>query len=131
MTNTEKEKITELKSQGCGYKKIAMLTGISENTVKSFCRRNSDTAEDKPKEHKCLNCGVAVEQNAGRKEKKFCSDKCRNAWWNAHPEAVKRKAVYDFICPSCSRPFRAYGNKDRKYCSRDCYIEDRFGGGRR
>lgn len=26
----------------------------------------------------------------------------------------------------CGKAFVAYGNKDRKYCSHDCYIRDRF-----
>ena len=131
MTDAQKNKIAELRIQGCGYKKIAALTGISENTVKSYCRRNDVAVPDeKPAEHRCLNCGALVEQKAGRKVKKFCSDKCRNRWWNAHPGKVKRKMVYEFVCSCCGKPFSAYGNKDRKYCCRDCYIEDRFGGGR-
>ena len=46
----------------------------SANTVKSFCRRNTQQSKteqpfaiDAP-EHNCLCCGVPVEQNAGRKE---------------------------------------------------------------
>lgn len=127
MTNAEKAKILEYKNQGYGYKKIAVLTGLSENTIKSFCRRNNVATDGRPEGHKCLNCGVPVEQNAGRKLKKFCSDRCRHAWWNAHPEAVKRKTLYEYVCLGCGKKFQAFG-KDRKYCCRDCYIDDRFGG---
>ena len=59
--------------------------------------------------------------------RKFCSDACRTAWWNSHPDCVDRKAVYAYTCAHCGKPFTAYGNKERKYCSRNCYISDRFG----
>ena len=29
----------------------------------------------------CKNCGGKLEHTPGRKPKKFCSDKCRMAWW--------------------------------------------------
>lgn len=60
---------------------------------------------------------------------KFCSDNCRTAWWNAHPEKVNRRAVYHFTCAHCGKPFTAYGNAKRKYCSHACYIADRYKGG--
>ena len=44
----------------------------------------------------CKCCGVPVQQNLGRKEKKFCSDSCRNKWWNSHLDLVKKQAVYEF-----------------------------------
>ena len=51
---------------------IARKVGISENTVKSFCRRNAQK-EDKPVtgagEHRCLCCGAPVAQQAGRKKR--------------------------------------------------------------
>jgi endogenous inhibitor of DNA gyrase (YacG/DUF329 family) len=134
MTDTQKVLITDLRGKGYGYKKIAQMTGISENTVKSYCRRNSvpmTTVVDTPSadnEHFCLSCGFPVTQKSGRKNKKFCSDRCRNKWWNTHLDQVKRKAIYEFTCPTCGGPFSAYGNANRKYCSHECYIEDRFGG---
>ena len=136
MTNKQKDAIAEYRKSGYGYKKISQITGICESTVKTFCRRNGlagglteteavlDCAAEKP----CQCCGKAVMQQPGRKEKKFCSDSCRNKWWNSHLNLVKRKAMYDFVCPTCGKPFTAYGNRNRKYCSRECYIQDRFGG---
>ncbi len=134
MTNEQKTLIAEMRKNGLGYIKIAQQLGISENTVKSFCRRNKlsantvptlDMSEDmKP----CKCCGKPVKQNPGRKAKLFCSDKCRNTWWNAHLNEVKRKAMYEYTCPTCGKPFTAYGNANRKYCCHVCYVEDRFGG---
>ncbi len=141
MTKDQRKKIDSLRNQGMGYKRIAGMLGLSENTVKSYLRRNatqdmpermSHQTEELPQStaetHNCLQCGQPVRQNPGRKEKKFCSDKCRNAWWNSHLDLVKRKAVYSFTCPVCRKEFTAYGKSNRKYCSHVCYIRGRFGG---
>lgn len=134
MTNAQRDAIMGYRRDGYGYKKISQLTGVCESTVKTFCRRNgltSTAAGEVPHritEKPCLCCGKAVIQYTGRKEKKFCSDSCRNKWWNSHLNLVDRKAMYDFVCPTCGKPFSAYGNMNRKYCSHKCYIEDRFGG---
>ena len=107
--------------------------------MKSFCRRHGlkkeeldtqsaiDAALKKLSIHYCKNCGVKVFQYPGRKEKKFCCDRCRNVWWNAHIADIKRKAMYDLVCPTCGKVFHAYGKKNRKYCSHTCYIKARFG----
>lgn len=138
MTEGQKTQIANLRGEGYGYVRIAQALGISENTVKSFCRRKKLTgkaasqtmpAMTRDGNHFCLCCGKEVAQTPGRKEKKFCSDRCRNKWWNSHLDWVKRKANYEFICPQCRKPFTAYGNAKRKYCSHECYIAHRFGGG--
>lgn len=118
---TEKSKeILHYREQGLGYKKIAALTGYSLNTVKSVCRRNPNGEEKL-----CLQCGAKLVRTPHYKEKKFCSDTCRMAWWNNHPESVNRKAIYHFTCAHCGQPFDSYGNDHRKYCSRACYAEAR------
>ena len=129
MTDEEKGQVLAYRGQGMGYKKIANILGVTENAVKGFCKRQTPIEEEIVPKFVCRSCGKAVEQNHGRKEKKFCSDKCRNKWWNAHLDKVNRKAEYDFVCAYCKKPFRVYGNKNRKYCSHECYIHDRFGGG--
>lgn len=138
MTNEEKKLIDGLRAEGLGYRKIAVRIGISENTVKSYLRKveatetkdtaPAPTAGDAAESHICLYCGKPVAQNPGRKQKKFCSDACRNQWWNNHQDLVRRNAVYHFICPACGKDFSAYGNAHRKYCSHACYIDHRFGG---
>jgi len=136
MTIEQKEQIKRLREDGYGYGKIASMLGLSDNTVKSFCRRQGLTKVSANKGgqgddlHFCKCCGIPIVQMQGRKEKKFCSDTCRMRWWNSHLNEVKRKAVYEFECAFCHRLFTAYGNANRKYCSHDCYVEDRFGGGR-
>ncbi len=135
MTDDQKEAVTRLRTEGLGYGEIASYVGVSANTVKSYCRRNNLTgcAYIKKKleenERRCKNCGALLKQDPKRKEKLFCSDKCRLTWWNLHQDQVKRKAYYHFICPACGKEFVAYGNAHKKYCCHECYIADRFGRG--
>lgn len=131
MTKQEKEKAIFLYNDGNSYGKIAAELNISKNTIKSFFYRNRNKnigIREKDKILYCENCGMSVVQIKGRKRKRFCSDTCRNAWWNRHLKDVKRKAIYKFICKYCGNIFFVYGNAHRKYCCHDCYIKDRFGG---
>ena len=137
MTVEDKNRITEMRKSGLGYKKIAHALGVSESTVKTFCHRNDmastlaepvkTVCQDMPLKP-CRFCGVMVLQYPGRKEKKYCSDSCRNKWWNVHLSETKRQSMSEYICPSCGKPFSAYDKRNRKYCSHECYIADRFGG---
>lgn len=138
MTPDEKSRLTAMRRAGHSYTEIALELGIPKNTVKTYCHRNhigisndlpGNGKVSLPREKHCLNCGSTVIQNPGRKEKKFCSDLCRVRWWNTHAAMTSRKAVYSFVCPACGNSFTAYGNPHRKYCSHECYIADRFGGG--
>lgn len=137
MTTEERSRLISLRSAGVGYKRIAQELGISENSVKTFCRRNGlataarkdERKPDLEAEQVCLFCGEPVVQYPGRKEKKFCCKDHRNKWWNAHIADEKRKAMEVFVCPGCGEEFYAYRRNGRKYCSHDCYIRARFGGG--
>ena len=132
MTDRQKEKLAQLRRAGFGYTKIAEALKISENTVKSYCKRHglggAGSASDSAGTP-CRNCGKAVAQLPGTKKRVFCSRECRTAWWNAHPEMVDKKAIYRFVCASCGEAFESYGNKGRKYCSRACYAAGRFSKG--
>ena len=122
MTENQKSEIKRLHESGLGYKRISSETGISVNTVKSFLKTSVPLGAEK---NRCLNCSVPVVQAPHRKQKKFCSDKCRNAWWSAHPENRKEKP-YTHTCLCCGREF----STDRvvsKYCSRNCFAKARRG----
>ena len=134
MTDQEKQQIAIYRNRGLSYTAISRMMEISVNSIKTYCKRNGlggVRAFEKTNGAEvcaCENCGTPVMQNPGRKKKRFCSDKCRNAWWNADQDEVNKKANYDCVCEHCKKPFVSYGNKHRKYCSHECYIEDRFGG---
>ena len=109
---------------------------VSRDAVISFCRRNGLQEIKKPipvvntdAADVCRECGKPLIQVDGMKKRVFCSKECRVKWWKEHPERLNQKAVYQYTCPHCGKPFSAYGNSKRKYCSHACYISDRFGGG--
>lgn len=128
MNHNQKEKVRQLREAGSNYAKIAQTLDLSENTVKSYCKRNNfigkpklmPAGDDVSLAH-CSNCAAPLVQTAGRKAKKFCSDRCRMAWWNTHSCAMGRKGIRSFSCHTCGQHFEAYGKRERKYCSRACY----------
>lgn len=124
MTEDEKRQIVDLRSRGLGYKRIGAVMGISNNTVRSFCRRHG---LDGTKHILCKQCGKVIKVIEKQKPRKFCSDQCRRDWWNSHLDQVDRKAIYSYSCLNCGQEFTAYGNNHRKYCSRSCYNSARIG----
>lgn len=133
MTDAQKTEILALRAGNKSYREIAEHLQISVNTVKSYIRRQA-IAEDERRRKElgitmCENCKTEIQQRPGRKHKRFCSDRCRMEWWNNHPNLLNRKAIYEHSCRHCGKEFQAYGNARRKYCSHQCYIADRFGGG--
>ena len=78
MNKTTAAKIIELSINGIKPAVIAEKLGVSVNTVKSHIRRHAQTAGTP----RCLFCGKPVAQTEGRKEKTYCSDKCRMNYWN-------------------------------------------------
>lgn len=138
MTENQKNLIKIYREKGMSYKEIARELSVSINTIKTYCKRNglggvrtgnAPAAKEKMMVTACEYCGKPVSQNKGRKQKRFCSDSCRNQWWNTHMDSVERKANYECVCEYCGKTFLSYGNKSRKYCSHSCYISNRFGGG--
>ncbi len=126
-----KEQIRQMRERDMGYKAISEALNLNPNTVKSHCQRYGlggprATMRD-PQKSVCKYCGKEVMQNSGRKEKLFCSDKCRNLWWRNNIDKVEKKAIYQYKCEYCHKSFTAYGNPYRKYCSKLCYMTARFG----
>ena len=129
MDNIQKQTITELRQQGLGFAEIAGKLHLPRDTVKSFCYRNKIIIGASDDIDKCRNCGTPLTQTKGTKKRVFCSPECRTKWWHTHPEHIRQKAVYGFVCAGCGKHFKAYGNNHRKYCSHACYINARFKGG--
>lgn len=116
-----KTAINNMRIDGCRPVDIARKLNIPANTVRSFIKRHPEIPNTKA----CEQCGRFVLQTEGRKVKRFCSDSCRMAWWNSNQDKVKRKAFYTLVCKQCGKEFESYGNKNRKYCCRACYVESR------
>ena len=121
LTNEQKEKIDVMRQDGYGYVKIAKALGISENTVKSYCRRQK--AVDATEEIDfCAQCGKPIDKSK-RSGRRFCSDTCRIRWWNKHP---KLKMPYTAQCACCGKEIKMRRKNERKYCSHRCYITARY-----
>ena len=65
MTDEQRQTIKSFREAGLGYKGIATRMGMSENTVKTFCRRNGlggfRARGIVGEQHLCLCCGIVVE----------------------------------------------------------------------
>ena len=116
----DKIAINNMRLEGHSPSVIAAKLGLSAGTVRSHIHRHPNI----PGAKACKNCGRPLMQPKGRREKKFCSDSCRMAWWNSHQDQVERKAYYRLECQFCGKEFESYGNKNRKYCCRACYVAD-------
>lgn len=124
MTDNQKIVIDQMRRDGCGYVKIAQAIDVSENTVKSYCRRQKNTAV-REKTIACDECGKSID-NSKRRNRRFCSDTCRMKWWNQHP---KTQLPYTAYCACCGKEIRMRRKNERKYCSHRCYIAFRYRNG--
>ena len=76
MNDSQRQQIRKLREEGYGYGRIAQTLDLSENTIKTYCRRHGlggvavNPAPADEEIHHCLCCGTIVVQNNGRKEKK-------------------------------------------------------------
>ena len=122
-----KDAILALRQQGRSYQKIAEQLILSPNTVKSVCRRceAEAPAPETSTLDTCKDLRAPLPPSAAGRKRTFCSDKCRYAWWNRS----RRKQPYRLTCYCCDRPFISYGNRKRKFCSRECYMLSRYGEG--
>jgi predicted nucleic acid-binding Zn ribbon protein len=116
---TNKEQIIKLKSEGKSYREISSFLSIPLGTVKSTI----STASRKGP-HKCLNCGKEIPEVGTKRNKKFCSDKCRLKWWKEHPTTHAKKSRENKVCEYCGREFDAYSHKGARFCSRACYLAE-------
>lgn len=138
MTDFQKQQIREFRIRGVGYKAIASIVGLSRDIVRNYCKAHgldglaSDLSinikEKIEKQEACLCCGMELKQPATGRKRKFCLDDCRREWWQRHPSNMKRNAdcMHRFTCTYCGKSFEVYGTKNRKYCSHECYVHDRF-----
>ena len=128
MMDLHKDEIVRLRGKGFTYTAIADTLGLSVNTVKSYCQRNG-LGKVKPQKRLCAHCSAEIIGTPKTKPKKFCSDKCRAAWWSQHPEKLRPGKAHTVGCAFCGVTFQASVSTRRKYCSHACYISARFKGG--
>ena len=124
MNTFEKDSVRKMRENGKSYSQIAAALSISENTVKSFCRRMGIISlVGKPV---CPVCGKILIPSKQGQRRRFCSDTCRFVWNYGHRVLDAHNAIA-CRCAHCQREFFSYPSAHRKYCSHDCYIADRYG----
>ena len=65
MTAEEIKTIRDLQQRGLGYKKIATLTGVPVNSVKTYCRRHKvDAPPAEEPQAFCRGCGKPIQRIA-------------------------------------------------------------------
>ena len=138
MTSVQEKQIRNFRMKGIGYKAIASTLGLSRDVVRNYCKSHGldgyatevvvNLKEQMQQGDVCGCCGTVILQPAIGRKRKFCSEKCRREWWAAHPEESRKKeaAFYEKTCVYCNQHFTVYGNKNRRYCSHECYVHDRF-----
>ena len=111
--------IQRLRQEGYGYVRIAQMLGLSENSVKSFCRRHPLPVDDSRKqaEGMCPQCGTKVDSRH-----RFCSDACRAGWYESHSSDEQDILR---LCKTCGKPFEPRHPK-QVYCSKQCFYNDRY-----
>ena len=97
--------------QGYGYATIAKAIGLKKDTVVAFCRKVGLTGTKAADNSRieldagfCPQCGALLTQTPGRKRVKFCSDNCRTAWWNAHPERLTARPYTTLLALTAESP---------------------------
>ena len=128
MTNSQQQEILRLKASGLSFSQISTRVGLPRNTIKSFWQRCRAVPEQPTS--RCEQCGQPVASRRNRAQPRFCSDRCRSAWWNAHREQFDSKDMTTVPCACCGKPIRFFPSQHRVYCSRECYFDARYGGNR-
>ena len=70
---------------------------------------------------RCKNCGGIIYNQSGVKPRLFCSNHCKQAWWNKHRHERESENILSHVCQTCGKAFNDYGRANRKYCSQACY----------
>lgn len=116
--------IEELRRQGLGYRQIAERLNLSVSKMRYYCRSRPAPTPMDMVFGLCLYCGKPLEHTPRHKKKKFCTEKCRRAWWKEHPKEINRKKELVCTCEFCGKEFPT-ARDDAHFCSRYCYALSR------
>ena len=116
MTAEQKQRVLSMRARGLPFTQIAQATGVPRNSVKSCCQRESK--RQCPEKSICKHCGAAIIQQPKQKQRAYCGDACRYAYWNSHRG---ERGAPTSVCAHCGEAFAACPSAGRKYCCQRCY----------
>ena len=125
MTDLQKDQIIAMREKKVTYATISENLGIPVSTIKTFCRRNGMSTERTPSKPCCKNCGGELTNTTKARPRLFCSDQCKQNWWNKHRRERVSAKIVPHPCLTCGKVFADYSGAHRKYCSQECYRERR------
>lgn len=126
LTSRQKQRVGLLRRHGLGYKRIAAMTGLGRDAVRSWCIANSIEPEvSEPDGPVCAWCGARINGRA-----RFCSPSCRHKAWR---DGLSEREDNVRACAYCAKVFHLSDKPAQKYCCHACYVRDRFAtkGGRK
>ena len=138
MTDAQARQIQEMRMKGSGYKAIGAAIGLSRDIVRNYCKKHNlaGYAAVVSKNMKlmvdgkevCHFCGNAITQPRDWKAETLLLRKMQEGMVEGAPGGNEKSefASYELTCQHCGKTFISYGNRNRKYCSRECYIQYRF-----
>ena len=111
MTTEQKLEIDKMRKVGYSMQTISDELQIPVGTIKSYLSRRNPAP-------RCAYCNQVIPREMHRKNKRFCSDRCRNAWWRNNCNASK--TAVKVVCPVCGTAFTSFPSKHQTYCSKAC-----------
>ena len=115
MTDLQKKQIVAMREKKTTYAAISESLGIPVSTIKTFCRRNGMTTERSQSKPCCKNCGAELSNSPKARPRLFCSDHCKQIWWNKHRRERVSTKIVPHICLTCGKVFADYSGANRKY----------------
>lgn len=122
MAKTElKDLIIAYRREGLSYNEIAKKTGVSSEYARTvFSRANRKVQKDdqlRPSGF-CKHCGKPLSMAGNKRSRLFCDNKCRSEYHN-HKNL---HTPFICVCDYCGHEFVAYGNPNKRFCSRTCLV---------
>lgn len=86
-----KEEVIKLKIKEKSYNEISRILGVNESTAKTIYNRFKNSHL----ESFCPMCSKLLIQTKGHRQKRFCSNKCKNRYWNLMKAKRISKEAYE------------------------------------